>query len=127
MHRNLRRTAVAAVSAALVAAGAAGCGNDDTPAAAAGTTDAKDITVWLMNGSAPDPVIKAVTAEFNAKHPNTVVKVEIQQWDGIQEKTTTALAGASSAMTGVVADAIHAATLHTIPCMHRFIATLPPE
>src|SRR5690349_1185670 len=32
MHRNLRRAAIAAVSAALVAAGAAGCGNDDTPA-----------------------------------------------------------------------------------------------
>jgi N,N'-diacetylchitobiose transport system substrate-binding protein len=92
MHRNLRRAAVAAVSAALVAAGAAGCGSDDTPAAA-GNTDAKDITVWLMNGSAPDTVIKAVTSEFNAKHPNTAVKVEIQQWDGIQPKTTTALAG----------------------------------
>jgi N,N'-diacetylchitobiose transport system substrate-binding protein len=93
MHRNLRRSVVAALSAALVAAGAAACGSDDdTPAAAAGTSDAKDITVWLMNGSAPDAVVKAVTADFTAKHPNTQVKIEIQQWDAIQEKTTTALA-----------------------------------
>lgn len=94
MQRIMRRSVVAAVAAALVAAGAAGCGNDDTPAAAAGSsTDVKDITVWLMNGSAPDAVIKAVTADFTAKHPGTAVKIEIQQWDGIQEKTTTALAG----------------------------------
>ena len=46
-----------------------------------------------MNGSAPDAVIKAVNADFTAAHPGTTVKVEIQQWDGIQEKTTTALAG----------------------------------
>jgi N,N'-diacetylchitobiose transport system substrate-binding protein len=92
MHRIMRRSVVAGIAAALVAAGAAGCGGNDTPAAAGGSTDAKDITVWLMNGSAPDAVIKAVTADFTAKHPNTQVKVEIQQWEGIQEKTTTALA-----------------------------------
>ncbi|HEX6756170.1 MAG TPA: sugar ABC transporter substrate-binding protein [Mycobacteriales bacterium] len=92
MHRIMRRSVVAGIAAALVAAGAAGCGGNDTPAAAGGSTEAKDITVWLMNGSAPDAVISAVTADFTAKHPNTQVKVEIQQWDGIQEKTTTALA-----------------------------------
>jgi N,N'-diacetylchitobiose transport system substrate-binding protein len=89
-HRNV---VVAGIAAALVAAGAASCSNDPEPAQAAGPSQAKDITVWLMNGSAPDTVVKAVTADFNAKHPNTTVKVEIQQWDGIQEKTTTALAG----------------------------------
>jgi N,N'-diacetylchitobiose transport system substrate-binding protein len=91
-HRNV---VVAAVAAALVAAGAAGCGNDPdtTETAGGGTAQAKDITVWLMNGSAPDSVIKAVNADFTAAHPGTTVKVEIQQWDGIQEKTTTALAG----------------------------------
>ncbi len=45
-----------------------------------------------MNGSAPDAVIQRVNAQFNQAHPNTKVTIQIQQWDGIQEKTTTALA-----------------------------------
>jgi N,N'-diacetylchitobiose transport system substrate-binding protein len=94
-HRNVARIASAGIAAALVAVGAAGCGDDPPAADAAGSTQAKDITVWLMNGSAPDSVVKAVNADFAAKYPNTKVKVEIQQWDGIQEKTTTALAGNS--------------------------------
>jgi len=89
-HRNV---VVAGIAAALVAAGAAGCTDDPQPADAASTPQAKDITVWLMNGSAPDPVVKAVNADFAAKYPNTKVNIEIQQWDGIQEKMTTALAG----------------------------------
>jgi N,N'-diacetylchitobiose transport system substrate-binding protein len=94
MHRKLRTAAVAGVAAALFAA-AAGCGSDDeaAPAAGGGETQAKEITVWLMNGSAPESVIKSVNDQFAAAHPGTTVKVEIQQWDGIQEKTTTALAG----------------------------------
>ena len=93
MHRKLRTAAVAGVAAALFAA-AAGCGSDDdTAEASAGTPQAKEITVWLMNGSAPDSVVKSVNDQFTAAHPGTTVKVEIQQWDGIQEKTTTALAG----------------------------------
>jgi N,N'-diacetylchitobiose transport system substrate-binding protein len=93
MHRKLRTAAVAGVAAALFAA-AAGCGSDDdTAAASGGDTRAKDITVWLMNGSAPDSVIKSVNDEFTKAHPGTTVNIEIQQWDGIQEKTTTALAG----------------------------------
>lgn len=94
MHRKLRTAAVAGVAATLFAA-AAGCGSDDDAAPAAGGngTQAKDITVWLMNGSAPDSVIKSVNDEFTKAHPGTTVKVEIQQWDGVQEKTTTALAG----------------------------------
>lgn len=92
MHRKKRTAAVAGVAAALVLS-VAGCGDDDSTTPAAGTEQAKDITVWLMNGSAPETVIKAVNADFAAAHPGTTVKVEIQQWDGIQEKTTTALAG----------------------------------
>ena len=94
MHRKLRTTAVAGVVA--VALLAAGCGgNDEEPTAGGGgeTKAAADITVWLMNGSAPESVIESVNKEFTAKYPDTKVNVEIQQWDGIQEKTTTALAG----------------------------------
>jgi N,N'-diacetylchitobiose transport system substrate-binding protein len=91
MHRKMRTAAVAGVAAALVL-GVASCGDDDSSTPAAETSQAKDITVWLMNGSAPDAVVKAVNADFTAAHPGTTVKIEIQQWDGIQEKTTTGLA-----------------------------------
>jgi N,N'-diacetylchitobiose transport system substrate-binding protein len=92
MHRKLRAAAVVGATVALFAAA---CGSGDSSESASGNsgnTQAKDITVWLMNGSAPDAVIKRVNAQFNQAHPNTQVKIQIQQWDGIQEKTTTALA-----------------------------------
>lgn len=93
MHRKLRTAVVAGVAVAMFAA-ACGSGDGDTADAAAGSgSQAKDITVWLMNGSAPESVIKAVNDQFTSAHPGTKVNVEIQQWDGIQEKTTTALAG----------------------------------
>ena len=92
MHKKMRAAAVVGATVALFAAA---CGSGNSPESASGnsgTTQAKDITVWLMNGSAPDAVIKRVNAQFNQAHPNTAVKIQIQQWDGIQEKTTTALA-----------------------------------
>ena len=64
--------------------GVASCGNDDnssTPAAE--TPKAKDITVWLMNGSAGDDLIKGLNTEFEAAHPGVTVKYEVQQWNGI--------------------------------------------
>jgi N,N'-diacetylchitobiose transport system substrate-binding protein len=94
MHRKMRAAAVVGATVALFAA-ACGSGNssDTASGSGSGNTQAKDITVWLMNGSAPDAVIKRVNAQFNQAHPNTKVNIQIQQWDGIQEKTTTALAG----------------------------------
>ena len=92
MHRKIRAAAVVGATVALFAAA---CGSGNSPESASGNsgnTQAKDITVWLMNGSAPDAVIKRVNAQFNQGHPNTAVKIQIQQWDGIQEKTTTGLA-----------------------------------
>ena len=92
MHRKIRAAAVVGATVALFAAA---CGSGNSPESASGNsgnTQAKDITVWLMNGSAPDAVIKRVNAQFNQAHPNTAVKIQIQQWDGIQEKTTTGLA-----------------------------------
>jgi len=94
MHRKMRAAAVIGATVALFAA-ACGSGNNssDTASSNSGNTQAKELTVWLMNGSAPDAVIKRVNAQFNQAHPNTKVTIQIQQWDGIQEKTTTALAG----------------------------------
>jgi N,N'-diacetylchitobiose transport system substrate-binding protein len=93
MHRKMRTAAVAGVAVALFAAACGSGSGSSSDSASGGSSQAKDITVWLMNGSAPDSVIKAVNAQFTQAHPGTKVNVEIQQWDGIQEKTTTALAG----------------------------------
>ena len=94
MHRKMRAAAVVGATVALFAAACGSGGNSPESASGdSGNTQAKDITVWLMNGSAPDAVIKRVNAQFNQAHPNTKVNIQIQQWDGIQEKTTTALAG----------------------------------
>ena len=92
MHKKMRAAAVVGATVALFAA-ACGSGNSsDSASGGSGNTQAKDITVWLMNGSAPDAVIQRVNAQFNQAHPNTKVNIQIQQWDGIQEKTTTGLA-----------------------------------
>ncbi|MCY0927883.1 extracellular solute-binding protein [Streptomyces sp. H27-H1] len=87
----MKRKLIAAVSVAGMMVGVAACGNggDDKPKADAG--GAKEITVWVMDGSAPKTWIDAVNAEFSAKHPGVTVKVEVQPWKGIQEKVTTAL------------------------------------
>jgi N,N'-diacetylchitobiose transport system substrate-binding protein len=92
MHRKLRATAVVGATVALFAAACGSGDTSDSVSGNSGNTQAKDITVWLMNGSAPDAVIKRVNAQFNQAHPNTKVNIQIQQWDGIDPKTTTALA-----------------------------------
>lgn len=53
------------------------------------------LTVWLMNGSAPQSVIDGVNADFKAKYPNVTVNVEIQQWGDIGTKLDTGFAGST--------------------------------
>ncbi|MFJ7267626.1 extracellular solute-binding protein [Streptomyces sp. NPDC099050] len=86
----MKRKLIVAVSVVGMMAGVAACGNGDDGKAKA-DAGPKEITVWVMDGSAPKAWIDAVNAEFSAKHPGVTVKVETQQWKGIQEKVTTAL------------------------------------
>jgi N,N'-diacetylchitobiose transport system substrate-binding protein len=80
------------VAIALIAAlSAAGCsssggGSDEQPAAS------KDLTVWLMDGSAPDKLVADLNTEFTAAHPGVKITYQKQQWNGILDKLTTALA-----------------------------------
>ncbi|SDN36686.1 carbohydrate ABC transporter substrate-binding protein, CUT1 family [Allokutzneria albata] len=67
---------------------ATGCGGGGGTSAGSG-----ELTVWLMNGSAPTSLTDELHKEFESKHPGVKVKYEIQQWTGIQDKLTTALAG----------------------------------
>src|SRR2546426_5556853 len=81
---------VLGLAAALVAAACGGNTGTNNPANQSGT-----LTVWLMNGSAPQSVVDGVNADFKAKYPNVTVNVEIQQWGEIGTKLDTAFAGSS--------------------------------
>jgi N,N'-diacetylchitobiose transport system substrate-binding protein len=61
-------------------------------AAASQPAEAKTLTVWLMNGSASDDLVKQLNDEFEAAHPGVTVKYEVQQWNGIVSRLNGALA-----------------------------------
>src|SRR5256885_979304 len=75
---------------AVLATACGGSTGTPNPADETGT-----LTVWLMNGSAPQSVIESVNADFKAKYPKVEVKVEIQQWGDIGTKLDTAYAGST--------------------------------
>ncbi len=80
-------TVAAGLSIGLLAC-SSGTGTSASPAS-------QNITVWLMNGSAPQQVVDGVNADFQAKHPNAKVTVEIQQWADVTTKLDTAFAGSN--------------------------------
>jgi N,N'-diacetylchitobiose transport system substrate-binding protein len=72
---------------------AASQGGAATPAPAESqAAEARTLTVWLMNGSAGDDLVKELNAEFEAAHPGVTVKYEVQQWNGIVSRLNGALA-----------------------------------
>ncbi|MGW5134834.1 extracellular solute-binding protein [Streptomyces sp. NPDC004135] len=82
---------LAGLSALVIASGVSACGDgsgssDDS--AGGGTA----IDVWLMRDSVSAQFQKEFVAGFEAAHPDIDVKVQIQEWDGIGEKVTAALA-----------------------------------
>ncbi|MFI7235961.1 extracellular solute-binding protein [Streptomyces cyaneofuscatus] len=50
------------------------------------------VDVWLMRDSVSDTFQKEFTADFVKRHPKIDVKIQIQEWDGIGQKITAALA-----------------------------------
>ncbi len=78
-------SAIAVISAACGSTSTAANPNDQT-----GT-----LTVWLMNGSAPQAVVDGVNADFKAKYPKVTVNVQIQQWSDVTTKLDTAFGGSA--------------------------------
>src|SRR5256884_6613111 len=74
-----------------LALAAVACGGGTTTSSSPSGT----LTVWLMNGSAPDSIVSAVNADFKAKFPNVKVNVQIQQWSDVTTKLDTAFAGST--------------------------------
>ncbi|WP_112467140.1 extracellular solute-binding protein [Streptomyces triticisoli] len=91
----MKRKLIAAIGIAGMVVSIAACGGDngDDGGRAKSGKDGyagQTLTVWVMDGSSPDQWQKDVAAAFEAK-TKAKVKFEIQQWNGIQQKLTTAL------------------------------------
>nr|WP_202490326.1 extracellular solute-binding protein [Streptomyces sp. SID8381] len=76
----------------MVSVSACGGGDDKDSSKDAGPDSWKGqtLTVWTMDGSVPEQWTKDVQAAFEKK-TGAKVKFEVQKWDGIQQKVTTAL------------------------------------
>ncbi|RKE16915.1 extracellular solute-binding protein [Streptomyces sp. TLI_171] len=81
------RTAIALV---LGAATLTGCSSSGP--AAQDTAGPAKLTVWIMKDSVSDTFLKNFKAEFEAGHAGTTLDVQIQEWEGIGQKVTSALA-----------------------------------
>jgi N,N'-diacetylchitobiose transport system substrate-binding protein len=84
------RLLIATLMVAILAA--AGCSSSDDGGSQTATGGSKTLTVWLMDGSAPDKLVADLNTEFQAAHSGVKVTYAKQQWNGIQDKLTTALA-----------------------------------
>ena len=83
--------AAACSSSASGGPGAAGGGAQPAAVAGAGSGVGKNLPVWYMAGDLSAEAQKAIDDKFTAA-TGAQVKVEIQQWDGINTKIATALA-----------------------------------
>ncbi|WP_455680851.1 extracellular solute-binding protein [Streptomyces mirabilis] len=81
----------AGVSVLVMTAGLSACSSssDTSDDGSGGSTT---IDVWLMRDSVSAQFQKDFVKGFEAAHPDIKVKVQIQEWDGIGEKVTAALA-----------------------------------
>jgi N,N'-diacetylchitobiose transport system substrate-binding protein len=97
---NVTRTRFAALGALALAGALAltGCsagsnGASDGGTKSIGTPDGKGktLTVWIMNGDLSPKILDVAEQQFT-KATGAKVKLQLQQWDGITTKLTTALA-----------------------------------
>jgi N,N'-diacetylchitobiose transport system substrate-binding protein len=103
---NIKRTLSPALAIGLAIAGCtsaaspvpsptATAGSPSQAPSASASIEPTTLTVWLMNGSTgpePSEIVADLNAEYEAAHPGVTVQYQVQQWDGIVDKLTTALA-----------------------------------
>ncbi|GAA2845911.1 extracellular solute-binding protein [Streptosporangium fragile] len=94
MGYRLRATAAALT----LAAGLTACGSAeptptaDSPGSAGTGKGTTDLTVWVMRDSFSDALLDRFRADYQAAHPGVTLDIQIQEWDGIGQKVTSALA-----------------------------------
>ncbi|SCD70089.1 extracellular solute-binding protein [Streptomyces sp. DvalAA-19] len=76
-------------SVLVLAAALSACSSPSGSASGDGRTT---VDVWLMRDSVSAAFQKEFTADFAERHPEIDVKIQIQEWDGIGQKITAALA-----------------------------------
>ncbi|MEU8969201.1 extracellular solute-binding protein [Streptomyces monashensis] len=89
----MKRKLAAAITIAGMMVSVAACGGNsknDSKDAGPSSWKGQTLTVWTMDGSAPPQWTKDVQAAFE-KQTGAKVNFQIQKWDGIQQKITTAL------------------------------------
>ncbi|MGW6441924.1 extracellular solute-binding protein [Lentzea sp. NPDC055074] len=59
---------------------------------AGGGGEKQEITVWLMKDTATEEFVSKFETEFEREHSNLDLKIQIQEWNGITQKVTSALA-----------------------------------
>jgi len=87
----VKRWTIVAIAAASVALTVAGCSGGSS-GSGSGSGGNQTLTVWLMQGSAPDSMMSQLDAQFEKAHPGVKVNYQVQQWDGIGQRLTGALA-----------------------------------
>jgi N,N'-diacetylchitobiose transport system substrate-binding protein len=97
----MRRAAVALTTAAVLTLTACSSGGTDAtggggPATVPATRgEGKTLTVWVMDGDYTEPTLKAINDRFT-QATGARVDLQIQQWEGITTKISTALSTAGT-------------------------------
>lgn len=76
---------------ALTLAGLAGCGSSADSSSDSSGAPAK-LTVWVMRDSMSAGFLSRFKTDFESRHKGTTLDIQIQEWDGIGQKITSALA-----------------------------------
>lgn len=85
-----QRGLIAAAGVVALMVNVAACGSDDDKKDGPESFKGQTLTLWAMDGSTPKQWTKDVKAAFEKK-TGAKLKLEVQQWNGIQQKITTAL------------------------------------
>ncbi|MBX9427284.1 extracellular solute-binding protein [Streptomyces lateritius] len=75
--------------AVAVALAATACGGPGDPVTSGGP---EKVTVWIMKDSVTDAFLDRFRSGFEAEHKDIDLDIQIQEWDGIGERVTAALA-----------------------------------
>lgn len=95
--RNTRITAVTALSAAALLAlsacstTASSSGPSEPTVVPSAEGEGKTVTVWIMQDDYTDETLEAINTQFT-EETGAEVDIQVQQWDGITTKISTALA-----------------------------------
>ncbi|MFB7634728.1 extracellular solute-binding protein [Streptomyces sp. NPDC056149] len=86
----MKRGLIAATAVAGMLVSVAACGSSGGKNAGADGFKGQKLTVWVMSGSNPEQWTKQVSEQFK-KTTGATVEFKVQQWNGIQQKLSTAL------------------------------------